>query len=290
MLSCAEFVCHFEIVRSVVAWKLAVDTVAQIHIDNFVILASCKECITWVLDRLPNSSGSTLSSSLGSLSWVLDFSDLVPLVFSVTPHEGECRAVFSENLDEAIRLATNFTFDLSFKVWQFADVDLLSSLGCSFAFFLILGEIGAFLVLSFGVASKLSNLFVFCANENITILVMSYSPDCLWQLYCLLAGTISPEFDGAVVSSGDDLARREAIDGKNEAIVTFEIHHVGSIERPKFHHLVIRDRRESIQLWHLNKTTHDVLVANKFFLLLAVEPESDLFVLTARDGDPILQS
>lgn len=290
MLSCAKLVCHFKIVRSVVAGKLAVDTVTQIHIDNFVILTSCKECITFVLDRLPNSSGSTLSSSLGSLSWVLDFSNLVPLVLSITPHEGECHAIFSENLDEAIRLASDFTFDCSFKVWQFAYVDLLSSLGCCFAFFLILSEIGAFLVLSFGVTSELSNLFVFCANENIAVLVMSHSPDCLRQLDCLLACSISPEFDGAVVSSSHNFTRREAIDGKNEAIVTFEIHHVGSIQRPKFDHLIIRDRRESIQLRHFNKTTHNVLVANKLFLLLSIEPKSDLFVLAARDGDPILQS
>jgi len=71
--------------------------------------------------------------------------------------------------------------------------------------------------------------------------------------------------------------------------MAFEIHHVGSIEGPKFDHFVIRDRRESIQLWHLHETTHNVIVSNKFLLLLPVEPESNLFVLATRNGDTVLQ-
>lgn len=102
IFSSTEHVCDFEVVRSVVDWQLAENSVSKIDINDFVVLSSWEKLVTWVLDGGTHTCGGTLSGLLGSLSRVLDLTNLVPLVLSVTPHVRERNTIFFKDLDKTV--------------------------------------------------------------------------------------------------------------------------------------------------------------------------------------------
>ena len=182
------------------------------------------------MGRGTNSSCTTLACLLSSLSWVLDFANLVPLILSVTPHEGKCDAILSENLHKAIRLATNLALNLCLEVRQLANVNLLASLGCRLALFLVLTEIRCVFLLASLIPRESPNLFIFRSHNNVAILIVGHGPNCLWKLDSLLTCAICPESDRAVVTTRNDLTGFETIDTENEATVAFEVHHMGAVK------------------------------------------------------------
>ena len=210
IFSRTEHICDFKVVCSVVDWQLTENSVSKIDIDDFVVLSSWENLVTWVLDCGSHTCCSALTSLLGSLSRVLDLANLVPFVFSVTPHIGERCSIFFKDLDKAVRLATNLAFNRRFEVRQVAHIKLLATLSRRFTFFLVLRKVGT-LFLSSGIAGERPNFLVFAAHDDVAPLVVCDRPDRLWQLNRLLALAISPEFDCAVVASCDDLACLQAI-------------------------------------------------------------------------------
>jgi len=193
------------------------------------------------VNRRSDTRGIPLACLLGGLAWVLYFANLVPLAFCVAPHESEGRIVFFENLDEAVRLASDLTLNRLLEVRKFFHINLLTTLGRSLALILILMEVRPFSVLAGQVARESSDLLVLSAHDNIAVLVMSHGPHSLGKLDSLLAGTVSPEFDCTVITSRDDLAGIEAVDREDEAAMALKVHHVRSIEGPQFDHLVVGD-------------------------------------------------
>ena len=112
MLTRTEPISDFEIVRSIVTWELSVDAITKIHINDLVVL-SCREQIVTrvVLCRLAHRvTGLALSSRL------LNFTDLIPLVFCVAPHVGKSDLIFFKHLDEAVRFPTDPTFNVALEV------------------------------------------------------------------------------------------------------------------------------------------------------------------------------
>lgn len=69
--------------------------------------------------------------------------------------------------------------------------------------------------------------------------------------------------------------------------MTLEVHHVCAIERPKLDRLIVADRSEAVELGDFAEATHDIIVGQYLLLQDPLEPESDLFVLAARDGDAV---
>ena len=115
-----------------------------------------------------------LASLLSSLSWVLDFTDLIPLIFSVTPHESKCDIVFFENLHEAVRLASNLSLNLCLEVRKRAHVKLLSSLSGRLALLLVFGEVSAVFVLACQIPRESPDLLIFSSNNYIAVLIVCH--------------------------------------------------------------------------------------------------------------------
>ena len=239
MLASAEFVCHIEIVGSIVAGQFAEHAIAKININDFVVLARCEKCITWVMSCLTDPSSIALSSLLRSLSWVLHFANLVPLALSVAPHVSESNSVFTEHLDKAIRLASHFALNVIFEVWKISDIDLLATLRRSLALFFVLVEVSTGCVFAVRITSELANLLVFSAHDDIAPRVMRQSPHRLWKLDSLFALAIGPQLDTAIVASSDDLSSIEAVNGENKATVSPVVQHMGAIHRPKLDNLIV---------------------------------------------------
>lgn len=101
-LSCAELVRDFRIVCSIIHWQLSEDTVAKVDIDDFVVLTGREESIAWIVGCGSDPTGITLTGLLGSLTRILNLTNLVPLVLCITPHVGKSNAILFENLDKAI--------------------------------------------------------------------------------------------------------------------------------------------------------------------------------------------
>ena len=238
-LSGAKLVRSFKVVRTVVAGKLSEDTVTKVHIDYLIVLASFKQSITLVVSRLADSTGIPLAGLLSGLAWVLYFSNLVPLTFCVAPHVGVGHIVFAEYLDKAVRLALNLALDRLLEVRKFCKVYLLTTLRGSLALIFILNKSRSISVLTSRVTGENPYLFVLSTHDNVTVLVMSYGPNSLGQLDSLLAGTVGPEFHSTIVASCYDLTSFEAVDGKNEAIVSLKVHHMRPIHRPKLNSLIV---------------------------------------------------
>jgi len=192
-----------------------------------------------VVSCLADSTGITLAGLLGGLAWVLYLSNLVPLAFCIAPHVSVGHIVFAEYLDKAVRLALNLALNRLLEVRKFCKVYLLTTLRGSLALIFILNKSGSISVLTSQVTGENPYLFVLSTHNNVTVLVMSYGPNSLGQLDCLLAGPVGPEFHGTIVASCDNLTSFEAVDGKNEAIVSLKIHHMRPIHRPKLNSLIV---------------------------------------------------
>jgi len=59
---------------------------------------------------------------------------------------------------------------------------------------------------------------------------------------------------------------------------------VRAIKRPKLDCLIVADRCEAVELGDFTEATNDIVVGQDLLLQDPLEPESDLFVLAARDG------
>ena len=181
------------------------------------------------MNRSTDSICATLASLLSCLAWVLYFTNLVPLTFSVTPHVGKSNIIFFENLDKSVRLAADLAFYLSLEVRKLFHVDFLTALSCSLALLFVLTEVRSVFLLAIHISRKRSDLLVFSSYDNIAILIVSHGPNCLWELNCLFALSVSPELDSAIVAPCDDFTSLKTINTKDEAIMAFEVHHMGAI-------------------------------------------------------------
>ena len=101
-LSGAELVGDFRVVGSIVDGQLAEHSIAEVDIDDFVVLACWEESIALIVGRGTDASSASLTGLLGGLAWVLDLTNLVPFVLCVAPHVGKCNAIFLEDLHETI--------------------------------------------------------------------------------------------------------------------------------------------------------------------------------------------
>jgi len=118
---------------------------------------------------------------------------------------------------------------------------------------------------------------------------MSDWPYCFWQLDCLLALTVSPNLDCTVVSTSHNLTSFKTINCKNEASVATIIQHMSSIHRPQLDNFIIRNARKSIHQWNFAEPAHNIVMTQKLFLQLPIEPQPNLLVLTPRNCNSIRQ-
>ena len=188
-----------------------------------------------------NAGSTSLTCLLSGLARVLHFTNLVPLALSIPPHVRKGDIVFFENLNESVRLSTDLALHLRLEIWELAHVDLFATLGSCLALFFILSEVCTIFVLTGQIPRKCSNLLVLCSDNNIAILIVGDRPDCLGKLNGLLAFAISPEFDCAIVTTGDNLSRFKTINTKDEAIVSLKVHHVSAIHGPELDDFIVRD-------------------------------------------------
>ena len=116
VFSGTKLVCDIQIISSIVARQFTVDAIAQVNIDHLVVFTRREKSIARILNSCSDSCSASLASLLGSLSRVLDFSNLVPFALCIAPHKSKRDTIFFENLDETIRFAAHFSIDVILEI------------------------------------------------------------------------------------------------------------------------------------------------------------------------------
>mmetsp|Transcript_7062 Transcript_7062/g.11891 ORF Transcript_7062/g.11891 Transcript_7062/m.11891 type:complete len:407 (-) Transcript_7062:202-1422(-) len=280
----AELLCCLNRVVTVVEGQLPHNSIAQLNIEDVVVLISREHGVSLVVLDLAAGDGTASRPLIG----VDDLPYVLPLALGALPHVGLGHSVLLEHLDVPLLLARHGC--LLADVGSFVELLQVGGGLLGLQLLLVLGEVLS-LVCPLFVSREHPDLVVLSAYNEVAHGVLGDAPDRLGEVDGLFAHAVGPpDLDGAVVAARGYLARDQGVEREDEPAVTLEGVDEGAVDAPELDGLVVGAGGES-EPRHLGEAPDDVVMSVVDLLLdLAVEPHSDRLVLRARDDDAVGQA